>query len=322
VLELVESTFPESFGTLAGFDLPASAADAEALWQHVLVHCLPFFGPFEDAISLDKPDLFHTKLSAAINLGRLLPKRLVEQVQERQRAGQLPLASAEGFIRQLLGWREFVRHVHEATDGFRSIEASGAPSALAASEPLPAVYWGKAPSGLRCLDHVVENVWQEGYSHHITRLMVLANIATLLGVRPRELCDWFWFAYVDAFDWVVEPNVLAMGTFGDGGLMTTKPYVAGAGYLHKMSDACGGCQFDPSGKGATPCPLTPMYWAFLQRNQSRLFGNDRMKLPLAAAARRTPAQNAHDQAVTAAVLAVLREGQKLPADLVKKAQTV
>lgn len=316
VLARVEDTFPEAFGTLQGFDLPASAADAEAMWRHVKTHCLPHFGPYEDAISLDHPDLFHSRLSAVINVGRLLPGRIVAETEGLFRAGRLPLPSAEGFIRQILGWREFVRHVHDATDGFRSLDPAAAPSALLAREPLPAVYWGAAPSGLHCLDQVVAGVQREGFSHHITRLMVLSNIATLLGISPRELCDWFWVAYIDAFDWVVEPNVLAMGTYGDGGLMTTKPYVAGAAYLHKMGDACGRCQFEPSGKGASACPLTPMYWAFLHRNRERLAENDRMKLPLAAAARREPAQKAHDTAVAEAVRGTLRSGGRLPADLV------
>lgn len=318
VLDLVERLFPDAWGALDGFDLPASAADAAALWQHVKTHCLPSFGPFEDAISVEEPDLFHTKLSAAINVGRLLPRQLIQETEALYRAGRLPLPSAEGFIRQLLGWREFVRHVHEATDGFRTIEPKAAPNKLAADEPLPQVFWGNAPSGMRCLDHVVERVRREGYSHHITRLMVLSNIATLLGVSPRELCDWFWIAYVDAYDWVVEPNVLAMGTFGVGGLMTTKPYVSGAAYIDKMSDACSSCQFTPK-PGERTCPITPMYWAFLSRNRERLMSSDRMKLALASAARRTPEQHAQDQAVTEAVRRVLGEGRVLPVNVVAKA---
>ncbi|MFO0577476.1 MAG: cryptochrome/photolyase family protein [Polyangia bacterium] len=318
VLALVERTFPHAWGTLAGFDLPASAADAAALWQHVTARCLPWFGPFEDALSVEAPDLFHSKVSAVVNLGRLVPRRLVADTEALYQEGALPLPSAEGFIRQLLGWREFVRHVHEATDGFRTLEPGAAPSALAAAEPLPAVFWGGAPSGLRCLDHVIERVHGEGYSHHITRLMVLSNLATLLGVSPRALCDWFWIAYVDAYDWVVEPNVLAMGTYGAGGLMTTKPYVSGAAYLHKMGDACDGCRFDPGG-GATACPITPMYWAFLDRNRERLAPNERMKLPLASAARRTPAQRQGDHAVTERVRAALAAGREIPADVVERA---
>ena len=257
--------------------------------------------------------LFHTRISALLNLHRLLPSRAIADV-----AGMtLPLASQEGFIRQILGWREFVRHVHRATDGFRNLpggapsiaerpgdggyarwagkpwgeslrpagsgqaaagsdrnapeagdpEGGATPSALGASEPLPPAFWGTL-SGLTCLDRVVADVWAEGYSHHITRLMVLANLATLLDVSPRELTDWFWIAYTDAYDWVVEPNVLGMGTYAVGDLMTTKPYVSGAAYIARMSDYCDRCAFDPK----TTCPITRLYWAFFARHEGRLQG--------------------------------------------------
>ncbi|NIT96742.1 MAG: deoxyribodipyrimidine photolyase, partial [Actinobacteria bacterium] len=187
--------------------------------------------------------LFHTRISSLLNLHRLHPGRVVREVAELD----VPLASREGFIRQVLGWREFVRHVHVATDGLRripdqavesraapgdagyerwagqpwagsapgGIDGGAAPSLLGADGPLPPAFWG-TPSGLHCLDSVVSDVWREGWSHHITRLMVLSNLATLLDVEPRELADWFWVAYTDAYDWVVEPNVLGMGTFAAG----------------------------------------------------------------------------------------------------------
>jgi deoxyribodipyrimidine photolyase-related protein len=153
---------------------------------------------------------------------------------------------------------------------------------------------------------VVEDVWAEGWSHHITRLMVLANIATLAGVSPRELCDWFWIAYIDAWDWVVEPNVLAMGTYGWDG-MTTKPYVSGSAYLEKMGDSCGSCRFTP-GKD---CPIGPMYWAFLARNEAALCDNPRMKLPLASARNRTEAQKAHAAGVFVSLRDMLIEGRRV-----------
>jgi deoxyribodipyrimidine photolyase-related protein len=214
------------------------------------------------------------------------------------------LASKEGFIRQVPGWREFVRHVHQSTDGFRNhfpkadvpghagynkwvrpkwkasmhvpdLDGGAAPSFLGAMNPLPAAFWGTA-SGFHCLDQGIGQVWEHGYSHHMTRLMILANIATLLDVSPRELTDWFWMAYIDAFDWVVEPNVLAMGTFGTGPFMTTKPYISGAAYIHRMSDFCTGCAFNPK----TNCPITNLYWAFLDRHKKQLQSNPRLMLPL------------------------------------------
>lgn len=304
VMERVERLFPSHFGTLDGFDLPASAADAERAWRHALRHAVPHFGPFEDAISVAEGDLFHTKASALLNVGRLLPRRVVADVERAHGEGRVPIASAEGFVRQVLGWREYVRHAHRALDPRAN--------ALGAARPLPPAYWG-APSGLACLDAVVRQVVREGYSHHITRLMVLANVANLVGVDPRALADWFWFAYVDAFDWVVEPNVLGMGTWADGGAITTKPYVAGPAYIRRQSDACRGCRFDPTGKDASrPCPLTQMYWDYLARHAARLAGVERLRVPLAAARRRGAPRREEDRLVTERVAAALAAGTEVP----------
>lgn len=332
--DLVEDRFAAHPGRLDRARLPATATDAARLWEWAKRECLPTFGPFEDAMSTRSTGLFHTRVSPLLNLLRLpAPKVALEAA----RLEAVPLASREGFVRQILGWREYVRHVHEATDGFRVDPFTGkrAPVArragdggyagwarkrwpaaggdggslashLGADGDVPPAYWG-APSGLHCLDHVVEALWDEGYSHHITRLMVLSNIAMLLDVSPRALSDWFWVAYADAYDWVVEPNVHGMGTFGVGDLMTTKPYVAGSGYIQKMSDFCGGCAFDPK----KTCPLGPMYWAYLGRHRDKLVDVQRMTLPLRAEARRTAAQKKHDREVFERTRAALAEGKKV-----------
>jgi deoxyribodipyrimidine photolyase-related protein len=305
--ELIRRSFGHHPGQLQLDQLPATAQDAARQWRWALQQCLPQFGPFEDAFSVHSSGLFHTRIAPLLNMHRLLPKQVLEDVL----ATRLPLASKEGFVRQILGWREFVRHVHEATDGFRMLD--GKPldaNQLKAKQPLPPAFWGK-PSGLRCLDHVVADVWREGYSHHITRLMVLGNLATLLNVDPRALTDWFWVAYTDAYDWVVEPNVLAMASFAVGELMTTKPYVAGSAYLHRMGDACGQCAFDPK----TTCPITRLYWQFLDRNRTRLQGNQRMAMPLRTAEKRLPSDRKLDQATLQWVQAELMAGKELlPAD--------
>ncbi len=303
VCALVERDFADHPGALRPEHLPATVADAERLWAWALAQCLPQFGPFEDAMSTRSSGLFHTRIAPLLNLHRLLPARVLEDVL----AAELPLASREGFVRQILGWREFVRHVHEATDGLRQL--GGRPldtNVLAADWPLPPAFWGR-PSGLACLDRVVQDVWREAYSHHITRLMVLGNLATLLGVSPRELTDWFWVAYADAYDWVVEPNVLAMATFAVGPLMTTKPYVSGAAYLDRMGDSCAECAFDPR----TDCPITRLYWQFLARNREALAGNPRLQVPLQAAAKRAPQQQARDLATWLRVREVLARGERL-----------
>jgi deoxyribodipyrimidine photolyase-related protein len=333
--QLVEGRFAHHPGRLDLARLPATAADAEEAWGWAKRACLPAFGPYEDAMSTRSSGLFHTRISALLNIQRLLPARVVGEV-----AGlDLPLQSREGFIRQVLGWREFVRHVHAATDGFRRLPAGpppiapgpgdggyrrwagspwahdhraddpdggAAPTALGGATGLPPAYWG-TPSGLACLDRVVADVWREGYSHHITRLMVLANIATLLDVSPRELTDWFWAAYTDASDWVVEPNVLGMGTFAVGDLMSTKPYIAGAAYIDRMSDYCEQCAFDPK----STCPITPLYWAFLVRHERHLRGNPRLGVPLRAAKRRAAGRRRTDRALFLRVRDCLMAGESL-----------
>ena len=292
VLQLVARQFPAHFGSLDGFDLPVTAKDCRATWNFALKHLLPHFGPWEDAMVATQPDLFHSKISALMNLSRVLPRDAVDDVAAAYAKGYIPLASAEGFIRQILGWREFMRHVHRATDGYRNLPvpyekpakgryAGAAPTALHATRPLPDVYWG-VPSGLHCIDTVVAQVVREGWSHHITRLMVLSNLATLCGFSPRALTDWFWIAYVDAYDWVVESNVLGMATFSDGGVTATKPYVSGAAYINRMSNYCKGCSLDPKRTtGPGSCPFTALYWSFLERNRDTLSSNQRLAMPYA-----------------------------------------
>lgn len=335
VAALVEDRFARHPGRLDAASLPATREDAAALWAWAREACLAEFGPFEDAMSVRSRGMFHTRISALMNLHRLLPREVV-----REAAGaEIPLASKEGFIRQILGWREFVRHVHEATDGFRELPGgpaprlaapgdggyarwagrawetpkagaadvgSAAPSFLGSDGALPPAFWGAA-SGLACVDEVVRGVWEEAWSHHITRLMVLGNVASLLDVSPRELTDWFWVAYADAWDWVVEPNVLGMAQFALGGLMTTKPYVAGSAYIARMSDYCGGCAFRPE----KDCPIGPMYWAYLARHEEQLKGNPRLAMPMRSLAKRPAAAKARDAAVFAEVREVLVRGERV-----------
>ena len=296
--ELIRTHFADHPGTLDLTTLPASQADAERLWSWARTNCMEHFGPYEDALSRHERTLFHTRVSSVMHLGRILPRRAVEEVV----ALDIPLNSKEGFVRQVMGWREFVRHVHRNTP-----EMAGAPDLLGQTTPLPPVFWGQSPSGLACLDGVVRDVWEEGYSHHIARLMVLSNIAQLLDVSPRELTDWFWVAYTDAYDWVVEPNVLGMGTFALGDRMTTKPYVAGSGYVQRMSDYCGDCRFHPK----KTCPLTPMYWAYLARHRETLGRVDRIKRQLGGLNRRSEEKQRADRETFETVRETLSRGEEL-----------
>ncbi|MEJ2716194.1 MAG: cryptochrome/photolyase family protein [Deltaproteobacteria bacterium] len=268
--QLIADSFAHHPGKLDLTALPSTKDDAETVWTWAQEQCLEFFGPYEDAMSVRSQGLFHTRISALMNIHRLLPSRVVSDVARMD----LPIESKEGFVRQVLGWREFVAHVHRSTDGFRTRI--------------------------------------KGYSHHITRLMILANIATLLDVTPRELTDWFWIAYTDAYDWVVEPNVLGMGTFAVGTLMTTKPYVSGAGYIHRMSDYCSACAFDPR----TNCPITNLYWAFLGRHKRIFSDNPRLTLPLKALEKRDQARKGRDRAIFEKLRENLTRGEPVhPADL-------
>ncbi len=332
VCELVRTRYGHHPGKLDPASLPCTAADAERLWAWARNECLPTFGPYEDAMSRQSRGMFHTRIAALLNILRLIPERVVIEASTLR----APIASREGFIRQILGWREFVHHVHAATDGLRKLpketpaqrpKASDAgyerwagrpwaagekadpgarPDTLGAARGLPPAYWG-TPSGLACLDGVVEDVWAEGWSHHIPRLMVLANLATLLDTDPRELTDWFWAAYVDAFDWVVEPNVLAMGTFSAGNLMTTKPYVSGAAYIARMSDSCKSCAFDPR----KTCPITSLYWNFLDRHERVLADGGRMAMPIASLRKRDPKKRVHDGRVFEFVSRELTAGKRV-----------
>lgn len=329
VASMLEARFAEHPGAVDVDTLPATKADAHALWSWAKESCLEHFGPYEDAMTTESTVLFHTRISALLHLCRLLPRDCMRDVL----ALDIPLNSKEGFVRQLLGWREFMHWTHVVTDGFRELpgavdstservaigdggwarwagrpwpydavgdllgddDDSVRPAALESHREaigLPTAFWD-GDSGLRCLDHVVREVWDSGYGHHITRLMVLSNLATLLGVDARELCDWFWVAYEDAYDWVVEPNVLGMGTFALGELFTTKPYVSGSAYIHRMGDYCADCSFDPK----KDCPITRFYWAFLAKNSASLEGNPRVAMPLRSLAKRDAATKDEDDAV-------------------------
>lgn len=339
VCELVEREFCNHPGNVVPEALPATLDDSRRLWNWAKDSCLLHFGPYEDAMSTQSSGLFHTRIAPLLNLHRLLPRIVVEEVVGLD----IPLASKEGFVRQVLGWREFVRHVHRETDGFRTMpggakrsrsktpgdggysrwagspwpaqdggpDGGAKPNALGSKRSIPPAFWGTR-SGLSCLDRVIEDVWSEAYSHHITRLMILSNLASLLDVEPRQVADWFWVAYSDAYDWVVEPNVLGMGVFATGELMITKPYVSGTPYIHKMSDYCGSCAFDPK----KTCPISHLYWAYLDRHQSRLANVARLRVPLASLRKRDPAKRKRDQEIFEKVSRTLARGMVLsPEDM-------
>ncbi|MGA1052122.1 MAG: cryptochrome/photolyase family protein [Ilumatobacteraceae bacterium] len=260
---------------------PTSRSAALARLRHFVDEVLPVFGPHEDAMTTRSWHLAHSLLSPALNLGLLLPGEVCDAVQEAYDAGRVPIASAEGFIRQVLGWREYVWGVHWLwMPGYRSANELGA------SRPIPPVFVGAAPTEMRCLAEALDGVEQRAYAHHIQRLMVLGNLALLAGIDPWAMTNWMWESFVDGAEWVMLPNVIGMALHADGGRMATKPYAAGGNYIDKMSDSCGGCRFDRKQRtGPDACPYTTLYWDFVARHADRFGRNPRMARQVSAARR-------------------------------------
>jgi deoxyribodipyrimidine photolyase-related protein len=259
---------------------PTSREQALVRLDEFIESGLSVFGPHEDAMlgtSGDDEDGFrwklaHSVLSSSLNLGLLHPAEAVEAAEAAYRQGRAPLASAEGFIRQVMGWREYVSGIywHLGPD-YASMNALGA------ERPLPPVFTD-GDTAMACVADVLAKVERLGWAHHIERLMVLGNLALLTGVSPRELNDWMRERFVDGAEWVMLPNVLGMVLHADGGIMATKPYAAGGAYINRMSDHCSGCRFDPKRRtGEDACPFTTLYWDFLDRHRERLDGNHRMR---------------------------------------------
>jgi deoxyribodipyrimidine photolyase-related protein len=255
------------------FRWPVTREAALEALEDFCEHRLVEFGPYQDAMLSDEPTMNHALLSGAMNVGLLHPREVIERVVDAAKADpDVPLSSLEGFVRQVLGWREFMRHVYRES----MPELAGA-NQLDQREGLPECYW-TGDTDMACLSDAVEGVRKRGYSHHIERLMVLSNFALLYGVDPAELNEWFHATYVDAYHWVTTPNVVEMGSFG-AGVFATKPYAASANYVDRMSDHCGGCRFDPDATtGADACPFNALYWEFLDRNADELRSNHRMGL--------------------------------------------
>ncbi len=225
------------------------------------------------------PWMAHSALSPAMNLGLLHPLEAVRGAEREYRAGRAPLASVEGYVRQVIGWREYVWSVYwHVAEDYRDRNA------LAAHEDLPEWFRSLDAQGevtANCLRSVLRDLRERGWVHHIPRLMVLGNYGLQRGWDPRQLTAWFHEVFVDGYDWVMLPNVTGMSQHADGGEMATKPYAAGGAYIDRMSDYCGPCAYDPKVRvGPTACPYTAGYWAFLDRNADRLAGNRRMRQPL------------------------------------------
>ncbi|MET0255995.1 MAG: cryptochrome/photolyase family protein [Luteibacter sp.] len=269
-LEEVTTVLADHPGELAAFDWPVTRADALVALDDFLDHRLPAFGHWQDAMWTGEPFLYHARLSSCLNLRLLSPAEVIEGALGRYGNGQVDLASVEGFVRQILGWREFVRGVY-----WLSPARLLASNALEAHGTLPDFYW-TGDTDMACLHEVVTQTLRTGYAHHIQRLMVTGNFALLLGVEPRLVHEWYLAVYVDAVEWVEAPNTLAMSQFADGGRMVSKPYAASGRYIERMSDYCAGCRFDPGdATSENACPFTTLYWDFLDRHRARFWNHPR-----------------------------------------------
>jgi len=272
VLGLVERRFSSHPGALEPFRYAVTRGDAEAALEHFLREALPRFGATQDAMLAGEPFLDHAVISVYLNVGLLDPRTVCERAEREWREGRAPLEAVEGFVRQILGWREYVRGIY-----WREMPSYRERNALGASRPLPGFFWtGDTP--LACVAAVIRQTLERAYAHHIQRLMVTGNFALLAGLDPHAVHEWYLAVYVDAFEWVELPNTLGMSQYADGGLLASKPYAASGAYLRRMSDYCRGCRFDPrrrTGPGA--CPLNTLYWDFLDRHRARLAQNGRLK---------------------------------------------
>ncbi|MEM7223049.1 MAG: cryptochrome/photolyase family protein [Pseudomonadota bacterium] len=271
VLDLVGERFDGHFGDLAPFWFAVTRAQAEAALDRFMDDALPGFGDYQDAMLAGERFLFHSVLSAYINLGLLDPLAVCRRVESAYKSGRVPLNAAEGFIRQIIGWREYVRGIYWlAMPDYLERNTFGA------ARPLPGFYW-TGETDMACLRAAITQTKEEAYAHHIQRLMVTGNFAMLAGVDPKQVHEWYLAVYADAYEWVELPNTLGMSQFADGGLLGSKPYAASGNYIHKMSDHCRDCAYDVKKKtGAGACPFNPLYWDFMARNGDRLRGNRRL----------------------------------------------
>lgn len=271
VLNLVGDAFSDHFGDLEPFWFAVTPEDAERALGHFVTHALPLFGDYQDAMVTGQKFLYHSLLAPYIHLGLLDPLAVCRRVEAAYHAGDAPLNAVEGFIRQIIGWREYVRGLY-----WRFMPEYRERNFLDARRPLPEFYW-TAETEMACIRAAVTQTKEEAYAHHIQRLMVTGNFAMLAGVEPQQVHEWYLAVYADAFEWVELPNTLGMSQFGDGGLLGSKPYAASGNYINKMSDYCGDCRYDVKQKtGPDACPFNPLYWDFLLRNEDKLRGNPRL----------------------------------------------
>lgn len=250
--------------------------------HHFVENALADFGPYEDAMPTDSWAVNHSALSPYINVGLLNVSEVVEAALNKYEQGGIPLSSIEGFVRQIIGWREYINRIYwHFPDTYRD------ENQLNSDRKLLPLFMDPQATKMNCMSSVITDVHERAWAHHIPRLMLMSNLAQLTDIQPQELLNWMRTHFIDAADWVMVPNVIGMGMHADGGAMMTKPYIAGGAYISRMSNYCGGCKFDPKKRtGEDACPFTTLYWDYLDRNADQFASNHRMSRPVAAAAAR------------------------------------
>lgn len=293
VIDYVKATFPDNFGLADLFHYPVTHEQADR-WLDVFIdQRLDKFGPWEDAMRHDDPFLFHGVMALLLNNGLLTPRQVALRVEAAYRVGEASIQSAEGFMRQIIGWREYVHGVY-----WLKMPEYADRNYFNQTDPLPEFFWtGK--THMRCMADTISTIQKHAYTHHIPRLMIVSNFANLAALSPQALTDWFLSVYIDAYDWVMQTNVLGLGLFADGGVMSTKPYIASASYISKMSAGyCPQCHYNPKQRtGEKACPFNTLYWDFLARNADKLQDNPRMAIMLRSAAQRPDLEEIQARAV-------------------------
>jgi deoxyribodipyrimidine photolyase-related protein len=304
VLKLVEARFSHHFGDLLPFHFAVTRNQALTELQQFVDELLISFGDYQDAMLSGEPYMYHSLISSYLNAGLLEPLEICRMAEHAYHSGKAPLNAVEGFIRQIMGWREYVRGLYWLhMPGYADMNF------FSADRPLPALYWG-APTKMACLAEAVRHTKEHAYSHHIQRLMVTGNFALLAGLAPEEVCEWYLAVYADAYEWVELPNTLGMALFGDGGIMASKPYAASGKYIKKMSNFCSGCAYDPEDMlGEKACPFNAFYWNFIERNESKLKGNQRLNYTFAGLNAMKPEKRQAIRAKAQTLLADLEAGK-------------
>ena len=283
VVDLVRQRFGHHFGAIDGFDYAVTAGEAEQAFEAFVADKLPQFGDYQDAMKVGQPMLFHAQIGAYLNCGLLDPYAVCARAEKAYRDGHAPLNAVEGFIRQILGWREFIRGIY-----WLKMPDYAQENRLAASRPLPRFFW-TGETDMRCIKEVVAQTHEEAYAHHIQRLMVTGVFALIAGLDPRAVNYWYLVVYADAYEWVELPNVTGMALYADGGVLGSKPYAASGKYIDRMSDYCRHCRYDVKKQtGPDACPFNALYWDFIDRNRDKLEGNPRMTMPYATLKKMKP----------------------------------